>query len=94
MKPFWANAIVFFLELLIVIIYLAIGYTALIDSAQNFDFSGMFRGVRNAIWFINIASLCLSLLIWLYKPLRTPQNKKIAISNTGWVLFNIYAMYF
>lgn len=91
-KPWMANLIVFFLELIEIILYFGIAGKA-ISNALKGDISGAFNDIVGAMWFINISALFIALLILFIKPLRTRMNKGIAYWNIIWVALNIYSVY-
>lgn len=92
MKPWQANLLVFFLELLQLIIYFAIAGSAF-KNVTSGNFSGAFNDVRAAIWFLNLSALAISFAIFFVKPLRTRFNVRIAWWNIIWVAGNIYMLY-
>jgi uncharacterized membrane protein len=92
LKPWIANLIVFFAELIIIILYFYLGWKG-IEKVFKGDIAGGFHRVEGVIWFLNIAIIVLSVLIFTIKPLRTKTNIITAIWNLIWIGFNIYLIY-
>lgn len=79
------------IEVIIAIAYLWIGYSGIIDAAKDFDFDGMFKSVKVAIWFLVIATAVVTILCFL--PIfKSKGNIKIAIWNIIWMIFTIYGL--
>ena len=88
-----ANVIAAVSELLIAVLYLAIGFNAITSAVENMNFANMFDGIITAICFLNIAILALALVCLLVKPMRTKYTVRMSIWNIIWILGNVYLMY-
>lgn len=92
LKPWQANLIVFGLELLQIIIYVAIAGKAFKNGMKG-NLGGMFDDVIAAIWFLNLSALAIAAAVFYFKPLRTKNNLYIAWWNVIWVVSNLYFIY-
>ena len=91
LKPWKANLIAFFTEIVIIFVYFLLCADA-IDSTLSGDISGAFDEVIVAIWFLNIAILATSICYFVIKPMRTKTTRAWAIFNLIWIVGNIVMM--
>ena len=65
------------LEIIVMIAYLLIGFKGIIKALKTFNFAGMFESVSVAIWFLNIATIILTVLCFipLFKSRQTPNGR-------------------
>jgi len=91
LKPWIANLIIFFVELIILVLYFAIGWSG-IKNIFSGNISGGFDEVAGAIWFLNVAILIVTLLCFFVKQLRTKANIRWGIWNIIWIAGNIYLL--
>ncbi len=79
------------LEIIVIIAYLVIGFSGIMDAFKNMNFAGMFESVRGAIWFLIIAIAVITLLCFI--PIfKSKSNTRWAMWNIIWIAFSIYSV--
>ena len=79
------------LDILVVIIYLVIGFGGLANSARSMDIGGMYNSVNTAIWFLIVAVVVITILCFL-PVFKSKTNTGIAIFNIVWLAWIIYSL--
>lgn len=80
------------IEVVLVVVYLIIGFEGIMDGFASFDFEAMFEAVDEAILFLTIATFVVAMCFLLIKPLRNKTTRNMAIVDLVWVASNVYYM--
>ena len=89
LRPWGANLIAIMIEILICVTYYVLCVDA-ITSILSGDFVNAYSGVVNAIWFLHISIILISIIYLVVKPMRTKTTISLAIWNFFWVAVNFY----
>ncbi|MBR4775004.1 MAG: hypothetical protein IK008_02785 [Bacteroidales bacterium] len=80
-------------EIVIIVLYLVIGFGGIKNAIMNGNFVGIFESVKTAILFFSIALLVMAVLFLVVKPLRTKSTTSWAIFNIVFAILNLIELY-
>lgn len=79
------------LEIVVVILYLAIGFGGIMDAVQSMDFAGIFESVIGAMIFLTVAIVAITIMCFI--PIfKSRANIWCAIWNIIWLCSIIYGI--
>lgn len=80
------------LEIIVIIVYLAIGYNGIQESVAASDFEGIFNSVKTAIWFLVIVTIIITILCFL--PIfKSKLTVRIGVWNVIWLILTLYGLF-
>lgn len=79
------------LEIVVVILYLAIGFGGIMDAFQRMDFAGMFESVIGAMIFLIVAVVAITIMCFI-PVFKSKGNLWCAIWNIIWLCWLVYGI--
>ena len=79
------------LEVLTVVIYFALVWSALKDFSSGFDLGALFGSVKSAVYFLVFATIVITVLCFI-PAFKSKGNIRVAIWNIIWLGLNFYGM--
>lgn len=80
-----------FLEVVIVIGYLILGWGAISDFISSFDLGSLFEDIMGAIYFL-IGGTIVTTIMCFIPAFKSRNNMYIAVWNIVWLGFNIFGL--
>ncbi len=78
-----------FLEVILVIGYFILGWSAITSFITSFDIANLFQDILDAIYFL-IGGTIVTTVMCFIPVFKSRNNMYIAVCNIVWLLFNLY----
>ncbi len=80
------------LEVILIIVYFILGWSAISDFISSFDIDSLFKGVEGAIYFL-IGGTIVTTVMCFIPVFKSKNNTYIAVWNIVWLGFNLYGLF-